>query len=319
MGTTGGDQTLRIRADVAANKIAKPKKAGGPFKLPLIGNRTVEQQLPILLAIAGVFLVLTIVAIVYDGVTRGYLSTYTNITSQLQFHTQRLAKAAGLAARGDAASFPQLQDAAMIPALSRQSQHRRRGVRQQRASARISEELTSRLDRADKRYADTSKRATAILAAKNDLIDLSRNIAQVRALSEDLAALSQDLTGILQQANVSPAQVLKANRLTFLAEAHGRSRLGNSRRRHHRPEVPFLMGKDTNDFSELVKALEAGSEALGINAVRDGDGKAKVAKLREQFSAFEKNIVRSWAMCRTGVGAPSGAHCNRARNNCWAR
>ncbi len=286
-----GDQTRKIKAEVAANKVAKTKKDGKAFKLPLIGDRPAEQQLPILLIIAGFFGALTIGSIVLDAINRGNVSTYTNITSQLQFHTQRLAKSAGLAARGDAVSFPQLQDSRdefqrYLDVLNNGGEAFTTTV----PSARISEELTSRLEELTKRYADGSASATAILAAKNDLVDLSRNIAQVRAGAEELAALSQDLTGLMQQSGAPPAQVLKVNRLTFLAERLGRGSAEILGAEVIDPEVPFLMGKDTNDFRELIKALESGSESLGITALRDGDAKTKVVKLREQFTSFEQNI-----------------------------
>ena len=157
-------------------------------------------------------------------------------------------------------------------------------------SAKISEELNSRLEELTKRFADGATAATAILAAKTDLADLSRNIAQVRAGAEELAALSQDLTGLMQQSGAPPAQVLKVNRMTFLAERLGRGSAEILGSDVIEPDVPFLLGKDTNDFRELIKALESGSDTLGISALRDGDAKAKAAKLREQFSAFEKNV-----------------------------
>ena len=157
-------------------------------------------------------------------------------------------------------------------------------------SAKISEELNSRLEELTKRYTDAASSATAILSAKNDLVDLSRNIAQVRAGTEELAALSQDLTGLLQQSGAPPAQVLKVNRLTFFAERLGKGAAEILGLEIIDPETPFLMGKDTNDFRELIKGLESGSDALGITALRDGDAKSKVAKLREQFTTFEQNI-----------------------------
>ena len=287
-----GDQTQKIAAAVAANKVTKTKKSGGGgFKLPLIGNRPLEKQLPVLLFIFGIFLLLAIAAAYFDARNRSFNATYTNITSQLQFHTQRLAKSAGLAARGDSISFPQLQD-------SRDEFQRYLGVLNDGGfafgidvpSARVSEELTSRLEELTKRYSDASNSATAILSAKTDLTELARNIAQVRSGAEELAALSQDLTGLMQQAGSPPPQVLKVNRLTFLAERLGRGSAEILGADVIDPEVPFLMGKDTNDFRELIKALESGSEALGIVALRDGDSKARVIKLREQFTAFERNI-----------------------------
>jgi twitching motility protein PilJ len=287
-----GDQTRKIKADVAAAKLSKSKKETGAFKVPLIGHLAAERQLQILLIVAGVFGALTVLAIIFDGISRSNLSTYTNITSQLQFHTQRLAKSAGLAARGDAVSFPQLQDSRdefqrYLDVLNNGGEAFTANV----PSARISEELTSRLEELTKRFTDASNSATSILAAKTDLVDLSRNIAQVRAGTEELAALSQDLTGLMQQSGAPPAQVLKVNRLTFFAERLGKGSAEILGSEIIDPETPFLMGKDTNDFRDLIKALESGSEALGISALRDTDARAKVTKLREQFTGFEQNIA----------------------------
>ncbi len=234
---------------------------------------------------------LSIGAIFLDARSRSDISTFTNITSQLQYHTQRLAKSAGLAARGDLASFPQLQDSRdefqrYLEVLNNGGE----AFNTTAPSARVSEELTSRLAELSKRFLDSSNAATSILAAKNDLSELSRNIAQVRAGSEELAELSQDLTGLMQQSGAPPVQVLKVNRLTFLSERLGRGSAEILGGEIIDPTVPFLMGKDTNDFRELIKALESGSDALGISALRDGDAKAKVAKLRESFNKFEENI-----------------------------
>lgn len=291
-GTGGsGDETRRIKVELAANKIAKPKKAARVFKIPIIGDRPTEQQLPILLGIAALFGVLTIGMIVWDGYNRSNISTYSNITSQLQFHTQRLAKSGGSAARGDAASFPQLQD-------SRDEFQRNLDVLNNGGeafgttvpNARISEELTQRLEELTKRFGSAGEASTAILAAKNDLVDLSRNIAQVRAGTEELASLSQDLTGLLQQSGAPPAQVLKVTRLTFFSERLGKGAAEILGSEIIEQETSFLMSKDTNDFRELLKALESGSDALGITAVRDTDARAKLTKLRTQFTEFEKNI-----------------------------
>jgi twitching motility protein PilJ len=286
------NKTQKIAAAVAATKVAKPKKVTkGAFKLPIIGDKPLINQLIVLLVIAGIFVLAAIAATVYYQIKKDHASTYTNITSQLQFHTQRLAKSGGLAARGDVVSFPQLQDSRdefqrYLDTLNNGGE----AFSTQVPSARVSEELTSRLEELTKRFADSSNAATSILAAKTDLTDLSRNIAQVRSGAEELAALSQDLTGLMQQSGASPAQILKVNRLTFYAERLGRGSAEILGSDIIDPEVPFLMGKDTNDFRELIKALESGSDALGITALRDGDTKARVAKLREQFASFEQNI-----------------------------
>jgi twitching motility protein PilJ len=288
----GGSKTQKIAAVVANTKVVKPKKVATGFKLPIIGSKPLLSQLKVLGTLAGLFLLLTIIAIALDRRFAGHDSAYTNITSQLQYHTQRLAKSAGLAARGDAGSFPQLQD-------SRDEFQRYLKVFNEGdkdfptgslPSARITESLTSRLTELTKRFDDTSAAATSILAAKNDLTGLNRNIQQVRSGAEELSNLSGDLSGLLQQSNVPLAQVLKIKNMTFLAErlARGSAEIVGSDTIE--PDTPFLMGKDTNDFRDLVAAIENGSNTLGISPVKDPDARVKVVKIREQFTEFEKNI-----------------------------
>jgi len=80
------------------------------FRMPLIGARPVTTQIQILGAIAFVLLLLTGGLVFMDTTARTENSTYVTIASQMQYHTQRLAKAAGQAARGLQVAFPQVQD-----------------------------------------------------------------------------------------------------------------------------------------------------------------------------------------------------------------
>jgi twitching motility protein PilJ len=285
-----GSQTQKIAATIAASNVAKPKLERTAFVLPLIGRLPMQKQFQILGTVAGLFFVLMLSAIALDTIQRGNISTYTNIASQLQFHNQRLAKSGGLAARGDLASFAQLRDSRdefqkYLDVLNSGGFAFNSDV----PSARTSEESISRLTQLTKRFQEASRSATSILAAQKDLTNLGRSGAQVRAGAEELASLAQQLTATLQQGGVNPAQVLKVNRLTYLAERLARGAAEVLGAEVIDPEVPVLMGKDTNDFRDLVKALETGSESIGVAAVT-GENRVRVAKLRESFSAFEENI-----------------------------
>ena len=93
-------QLLAIPQLVAANKIDKAQKLSRTaFKVPIIGEKPLESQLITLLVVATIFAVLALLALGYDRVKAGHGAAYNNITSQMQYHTQRLAKAGGLAAR----------------------------------------------------------------------------------------------------------------------------------------------------------------------------------------------------------------------------
>ena len=156
-------------------------------------------------------------------------------------------------------------------------------------SAATNEELASRLEELAKRWPESSAAATAILAAQKDLIALARNVDQIRIGAEEMASQSQELTGLMTQAGSAPAQVLRANRITFLAERLGRGAAEILGSEIIDPEVPFLIGKDTNDLRSLIQALESGNETLQLVAVRDPEARAKLAELKKQFGEFEKN------------------------------
>src|SRR5262249_23858917 len=77
--------------------------------------------------------------------------------------------------------------------------------------------------------------------------------------------------------------------ITFLAERLGRGAAEILGSETIDPEVPFLIGKDTNDLRAHIGALENGSEVLGLAPVRDAEARAKLAELKKQFATFEQN------------------------------
>ena len=261
------------------------------FSLPLIGHMPVTSQMNILGTIALLLVALTALMVFLDATARSQSATYVTVAAQMQYHTQRLAKAAGLAARGQPTAFAQVQDsrdefASFLKVL--QDGGYAFGV--EVPSAATTDELKSRLDELAQRWPESSKSASAILAARNDLVALAQNIAQVRVGAEEMAAGSQELTSLMSQSGSTPGQVLRANRLTVLAERLGRGSAEILGAETIDPEVPFLIGKDTNDLRDLIRALENGSDALAIVPVRDSEARAKLGDLRKQFEGFEKNV-----------------------------
>jgi twitching motility protein PilJ len=281
------------KAAVAKKTAAKEADSGSSlasFRAPFIGGKPITTQMQILGSAATVLLVLTGVLVYQDTSVRTRNATFISIASQMQFHTQRLAKAAGLAARGQLAAFPQLQD-------SREKFEQYLNVLRgggealgvSLPSAETNAELTGRIEDLWKRWPDSSTAAAAILAARNDLVALAQNVAQVRVGAEDMANLSQELTGLMQQSGTAPGQVLRANRITFLSERLGRGAAEILGSEVIDPEVPFLIGKDTNDLRALLQALENGNEAMGMSAIRDPETRAKLAELKKTFTTFEQN------------------------------
>ena len=162
--TRGGSKGASSKAPARS-----PSRSMAQFRLPLIGGRPLTFQLQVLGALALLLLVGTAFMVFEDTQLRTRNATYINITSQMQFHTQRLAKAAGLAARGQASAFEQLQDsrdefAAYLQIL-------RDGgyafnVDLPKGGVGTTDELRSRVEELSQRWPESANAASAILAAQ---------------------------------------------------------------------------------------------------------------------------------------------------------
>src|SRR5258708_18532685 len=114
--TTGPASRTGTKARAAsATVIRKPaaKDSGwslADFSMPFIGEMPIIRQMQILGSTALVLLVVLGLLVFRDTTARTRDAAYISIMSQMQYHTQRLAKAAGLAARGQPQAFAQLQD-----------------------------------------------------------------------------------------------------------------------------------------------------------------------------------------------------------------
>ncbi len=287
-------QTRMKAASAAAQK--KPAKAKEPstsltsFRVPGIGGQPIARQMQILGFAAAGLMILTALAVYIDTHTRTVNATDVSIASQMQFHTQRLAKAAGLAARGQPEAFGQLAESRKYFAdylNTLKNGGEAFGVTV--PSAMTNDNLTKLVNDVDKAWPASSDAAGTILSAQKDLVSLANNVAQVRTGADDLAAESQELTGLMQQAGTPAPQVLRASRLTFLSERLGRGAAEILGSEVIDPEVPFLIGKDTNEARGLIQALENGNEAMGMSAVRDTEARAKLAELKKTFATFEQN------------------------------
>jgi twitching motility protein PilJ len=275
-------------------KSAKPqvKIAGEGFRLPIIGNYPLGTQLSILGSIIVVLLVM-IAALVYIYIEQNrQASAHQTITSEMKFHTQRLAKSSEAAARGNAVAFNQLSDSRdefdnFLKILSEGGTYANYG----NITALSNEDSKNYVGELNKRWPEARSSANAIVSAKKDLTLLASNIAQIRASAEEIGVLSQELTSTMTKDGAAPAQILKASRLGLLAERLGRGAAEILGSETIDAEVTFLIGKDTTDMRDLIKAFETGSETIGVTPLSTNAQKEKLGQLKEQFARFDANAT----------------------------
>jgi len=276
----------------AAAPVSPPVGAiGATVDLPIIGGLGFAEQIRYLGIVAAVFIGLTVIFVYFGNRESRINGAYQTAVAQMQFHSQRVAKAADGAARGIDAAFSQLQDSrskfeADLNALIDGGELAGTAVPAAPGDAQVALSEVQKYWASSEKGASASDRVMVLTSAKLDLINLGKNVAAISAGSSQLAEVSEELVGLLQQVGGSTAQLLAAERLGALAQRMGRGAnellVGDSTN----PEVAFLLGKDVNTYRDTLKALDDGSDVLRIGAIREAEARAKLDQLKKMFQKF---------------------------------
>ncbi|MES2353764.1 MAG: methyl-accepting chemotaxis protein [Pseudomonadota bacterium] len=268
-----------------------PKPSSGVADIPIINDLTFDKHGRYLLGLALILVALTALSVYFGNSASRIIGAYQTAVAQMQFHSQRIAKAADGAARGIESAFAQLQDSrgkfegnlnalidggelasGTVPAVTGEAQGVLVDVQKYWASS-------------DKNIS-AADRLSVLMTAKIDLINLGMNVSAISAGSSQLAEISEELVGLLQQVNSSTAQLLAAERLGALAQRMGRGANELLAGDSTNPEVAFLLGKDVNTYRDTLKALDEGSEVLRVGALKETESRAKLDQLKRMFQKF---------------------------------
>ena len=267
---------------------APAKAAKWMGELPVLGKLPFAQQVRALVVLALVLIVLTVLCVGLGNQASRVSNDYITATAEMQFHSQRVAKAADGASRGTDAAFSQLQDsrtrfAANLDALANGGELAGGSV--PAASGDAQTVLTD----VQKRWATADKQINVLIATKSDLVNLGKNVSTISVGSSQLAEQSDELVGLLLQAAGSTAQLLATEKLGNLAQRMGRGANQLQAGESANPEVAFLLGKDVNTYRDTLRALDEGSDQLRISPVRDAESRAKLDQLKADFKKYAVN------------------------------
>ena len=267
---------------------APAKAAKWMGELPVLGKLPFAQQVRALVVLALVLIVLTVLCIGLGNQASRVSNDYITATAEMQFHSQRVAKAADGASRGTDAAFSQLQDsrtrfAANLDALANGGELAGGSV--PAASGDAQTVLTD----VQKRWATADKQINVLIATKSDLVNLGKNVSTISVGSSQLAEQSDELVGLLLQAAGSTAQLLATEKLGNLAQRMGRGANQLQAGESANPEVAFLLGKDVNTYRDTLRALDEGSDQLRVSPVRDAESRAKLDQLKADFKKYAVN------------------------------
>lgn len=251
-----------------------------------IGAQFQPSRLNLLLGAFVGGVLLTMLAAWQNSAFDARLAGQSQVTGDAVMHSQRFAKAAPIALRGDAAAFDQLEDSRAQ--LGRELDLLARGG--QSPTGRIpaaSGPRAQELQKAIVLWNASSRAAASIIANKRNLLAFGVSLRQYEEVGPELTAIAERLQKdassdarrqVAALSMQSLAQRLSAGTQTFTTPGSAQN------------AVTYIMG-DIESLSAIIDGLLDGGGKLGLAPLTDLEQRMRLARTRDSFDEYVKTIT----------------------------
>jgi twitching motility protein PilJ len=262
-------------------------KLRNPLKLDIPRRRLgTGGRLQLLIVALVLLLALDAVIVWYDARQATVGTIYIEVAGKIRMLSQRLAKAAQQASEGNVEAFKQLREsrdefAARMKLLLVGGESA--GVSVPPTSA----EVRPVLDALDVEWKKNERNAQLVIVEEKNLINLGRSVRAINERNPALQELADEIAALSVQTGGSARQNAYAAQLMMLTQRMAKNANAMLAEAQIDPEVSFLLGKDTNNFRDILQGFLNSSEALRIQRVSDTELRGKLAELETAFKDYQ--------------------------------
>src|SRR5688572_10580446 len=252
-----------------------------------------RMKLPKLQVLIGVLVLLLSIdaAVVWLDARQGTFGTlYVATVGKIRMLSQRLAKAAQQASQGNLEAFKQLRDsrdefAAQMKLLVSGGEVAAVSLPPTSADARPA------LDALEAKWKKNERNAGLVIAEQANLINLGRSVRAINVSNPALQELADEIAALSVQTGGSARQNANAAQLMMLTQRMAKNANAMLAEAVIDPEVSFLLGKDVNNFRDILQGLLQGSEAQRIQRVSDPELRGKLAEMEIAFREYQRAVA----------------------------
>ena len=278
-------------ASTVMDEIEPVPTVASPPKLGFLSKYSVTKQLQIL-GIGLLLIMLVISYIVYhDNRESAYNSVYIGTAGEMRMLSQRLAKASSLAIQGNDEAFRQMRDAhgqfiTNLTILAHGGELADTLVPPSPAA------MQPQLTALTTIWSKIDANAVELLEAQRVLVDLRDNVDTINEKNPRLLEISEQIAGLKMQIGSGVREIAVANQMVMLTQRIAKNANALLVGDEISPEISFMLGKDTNTFSDLFNALSKGSSGLRIAGVTDAEEETKgnLTKLDIVFKDYRNAV-----------------------------
>jgi twitching motility protein PilJ len=260
------------------------------IELPLVGKLPLRKQLAVLFPILASSLLLAFMFMWLDANQSASVGTQTRLVGDSLMHSQRLAKAAPLAVRGQGEAFRQLADSRgkLAEALNVLMVG---GTIRDRDVDAVAPELQPAVQKLAELWKRTEQACSALLQQQPLLASVATSANAILEATPRLSDLAEQAV-LLKTASGAPGnEVAAAAQLVWLNQRIARQVAQLTGPEGVNPELAFALGRDTAALREGIDALLAGSEARRLPPARDGELRMRLVELKSGFADLAKPIA----------------------------
>ena len=258
------------------------------MRLPVIGDKPVNSQVQMLLALLITCLLLFVLLLFIDNRAASNGAMQIEIVGDTLMHTQRLAKAAPNAVGGNRAAFAEVQESR--DAIANNLKALTTGDPQRDLSATSSDSITPELDKLQNNWRASESAASVILGNEKILLAFGDVIKKINDASPRLQQLTEEIMALKLQVGAPSREIATAGQLVTLTQRLGKSANSLVAGNVANAEVALTLGRDINQFRDLTQALLSGSDALRISAATDTEARTRLQELLKVYGEFQKSI-----------------------------
>jgi twitching motility protein PilJ len=273
-----GTAQLHGSADAAARRLGntrprKPLNAAleqDHLRLPLIGHLSLSRQLRLVLAAFVAGILLTVLSMWQNGARTDVVSTQGQVAADALMHSQRVAKSAPNALRGEPGAFAELDESRaetgrLLTLLARGGQSGGHAI------PAASGELAALLGKARSAWTASNAAAATIVGNKRHLVGYGASVAKFEPLVNELQSIGERLPN---HAGLGRAVAL-AERLSV--STHAFMNPAGAQR-----DAARSIARDSAELGALLESLGAGAGAVPDATLRERVADAATAYRRWQ-------------------------------------
>ena len=258
------------------------------MRLPIIGDKPVNSQVQILLALLVTCLLVFVLVLFIDNRAAANGAMQIEIVGDTLMHTQRLAKAAPNAVGGNRSAFAEVKESR--DAIAGNLEALMKGDEKRDLSATGSDTIKPELEKLLGNWRASESAASVILGNEKILLAFGDVVKKINDASPRLQQLTEEVMALKLQVGAPAREIATAGQLVTLTQRLGKSANSLVAGNVANAEVALTLGRDINQFRDLTQALLSGSEALRVSAATDTEARSRLQELLKVYGEFQKSI-----------------------------